>query len=87
MKNKKSMMDVTATIINKKTSDYYPIPGKIPTPTDLNEVTFQFENGTQKSFEVSIFEYNVLEIGDCGELIYRGNEIVSFADKIKDFSL
>lgn len=76
----------TATIINKKSSDYFAIPGRIPDPTVLYELTFETGEGV-KTFEVSQIEFNVVDCGDCETLVYEGNELISFGDKIKEFHM
>lgn len=77
---------IKATIIHKKSSDYFAIPGKVPQPTVFYELTFETEEGT-KTFEVSQFEFNVVDCGDVETLVYEGNELISFGDKIKEFQM
>lgn len=87
MLKKQEVCVVYAEVINKNAMDYFAIPGRIPSPTDLFEVTFKLEDGSQIIFEVSVYEYNVIEIGDEGILKYQGSKIISFGDKIKEFMM
>ena len=40
-----------------------------------------------KTFEVSVFEYNVVDVGMEGTLLFQGYQLLSFGDWIKEFSL
>lgn len=65
-------------------SEYFAVPGKIPTPEDLYELVFMTEKG-EKNFEVSVFIYNVVNIGMEGTLVFQGYQLISFGDWIKEF--
>lgn len=82
MKNER--IEVQATLTNKKDIDYYPIPGRVPQPTQVYELHFDTDTGLV-ILEVSAFEYEVVEIGDHGTLIYEGHKLISFGNKIKEF--
>lgn len=84
MKNQR--IEVLATLVEKKDGDYFPIPGRVPTPTQIYELHFDTENGPIL-LEVSSFEYDVVETGDHGLLVYEGKKLISFADKIKEFHM
>lgn len=56
--------------------------GNVPINRDCFEVIF-LVNDEQIIFEVSMFEYAVLEEGDEGLLVYSTNNIISFGDKLK----
>lgn len=81
--NKHERKIIYAKLIEKKAADYFPIPGKIPTPEQLYELVFETAEGIF-SFEVSVFEYNIVEKGMEGTLVYQGCKLISFADRIKD---
>lgn len=81
--NKMERKSVLATLVDKQQLSYHPIPGKVPAPTEFYELEFQVEEQVL-IFEVSVFEYTVMELGDTGALIYAGNRLISFADKIKE---
>ena len=78
---------VNAKVVDKRGYDYFECPGKVPTPKGLYEVDFILDDDTLLTFEVSIFCYNVLAIGQYALLTYENNEIISFGDIIKDFKL
>ena len=40
-----------------------------------------------KTFEVSVFECNVVDVGMEGTLVFQGYQLLSFGDCIKEFSL
>ena len=83
-KNKYKRESVFAKLIDKKASEYFAVPGKIPTPEDLYELVFMTEKG-EKNFEVSVFIYNVVNIGMEGTLVFQGYQLISFGDWIKEF--
>ena len=83
-KNKYKRESVFAKLIDKKVSEYVAVPGKIPTPEDLYELVFMTEKG-EKNFEVSVFIYNVVNIGMEGTLVFQGYQLISFGDWIKEF--
>lgn len=78
---------VLATITDKRNGKYFPYPGKNPIPNDLFEVTFTFEDGQTKTFEVDYITYHHLEVEDQGPLTYDENNIIRFIDKIQPFSM
>jgi len=39
----------------------------------------------EKNFEVSVFIYNVVNIGMEGTLVFQGYQLISFGDWIKEF--
>ena len=45
------------------------------------------DDGTILTFEISVFDYQVLEIGQSAILTYQSNSIISFGDIIKDFKM
>ena len=49
-------------------------------------VIFMTEEG-MKTFEVSVFECNVVDVGMEGTLVFQGYQLLSFGDWIKEFSL
>lgn len=73
-----------AKVIKKIASDYFPVPGDLPFPTNEYEILFQTEDKEIIDCSCSIFEFQVLEEGDEGELVIRDHEILRFADKIKE---
>ncbi len=86
MKNKTRKI-VDATVIDKRCMDYFPCPGKIPTPVGLYEVDFKTIENEILTFEISEFDYNVLPLGKKALLTYEDQKIVSFGDIIKDFKM
>ncbi|EFW23809.1 hypothetical protein HMPREF9430_01614 [Solobacterium moorei F0204] len=84
-KNKYKRESVFAKLIDKKVSEYFAVPGKIPTPEALYELVFMTEKG-EKNFEVSVFVYNVVDIGMEGPLVFQGYQLISFGDWIKEYS-
>ena len=82
-KNNNNRESLRAKLIDKKENEYFRIPGKIPTPEQIFELIFMTEEGT-KTFEVSMFEYNVVEIGMEGLLVFQGYQLISFGKWIKD---
>ena len=82
--NKYNRESVFAKLIDKKVSKYFAVPGKIPTPEALYELVFMTEKG-EKNFEVSVFIYNVVNIGMEGTLVFQGYQLISFGDWIKEF--
>ena len=84
MKNER--IEIHATLSEKKDGDYFPIPGRVPQPTQIYELHFDTETGPV-ILEVSAFEYDVVEVGDHGVLVYEGNKLISFGDKIKEFHM
>ena len=46
---------------------------------------FMTEKG-EKNFEVSVFFYNVVDIGMEGPLVFQGYQLISFGDWIKEYS-
>ena len=83
-KNKYKRESVLAKLIDKKVIEYFAVPVKIPTPEDLYELVFMTEKG-EKNFEVSVFIYNVVNIGMEGTLVFQGYQLISFGDWIKEF--
>lgn len=83
-KNRKT---VQARLVKKLSEDYYPIPGRVPEPTKVYDLLFCLENQADLVCSVSRFEYEVLEEGDQGELVYEGNQIISFANKLHEFHI
>ena len=84
-KNKYNRESVFAKLIDKKVSKYFAVPGKIPTPEALYELVFMTEKG-EKNFEVSVFFYNVVDIGMEGPLVFQGYQLIFFGDWIKEYS-
>ncbi|RGD72784.1 DUF2500 family protein [Faecalicoccus pleomorphus] len=82
--NKYKKESLFAELIDKKSSNYFAIPGKIPTPEIIYETIFMTDKGVKES-EVSVFEYNVVDIGMKGILFFQGYELISFGDWIKEF--
>ena len=82
-KNKHDIIHLNATLIEKKCSDYYPMPGNIFEPQIIYELVFLKADRLTLTLEVSVFEYNVVEVGYKGELIYQGYELISFGNWIK----
>lgn len=81
-KNKYEIIKIDATLIDKRKGDYFSLPGSIPSPQSLCEL--EFKTGERLlTFEVSEFEYNVVDIGMSGELVYQGYELISFGSWIK----
>lgn len=84
-------LQVTASIVRKAELPFVNLAsGKgIPTSEPIYEVEFEAE-GKFILFSLSIFEFNQLEIGDSGLLVYdrykHCNELVSFKDIIKAVS-
>lgn len=81
----KEKISVEATLSQKYESKYFPIPGRIPWPTEMFEIEFSTATGTL-NFEVDFITYGNLAEGDQGTLVYQGNDIISFADKIHEFN-
>ena len=52
----------------------------------VQELIFMTEEG-MKTFEVSVFECNVVDVGMEGTLVFQGYQLLSFGDWIKEFSL
>lgn len=73
-----------ATLIKKEDTEYFPIPGDLPFPSELYDVQFETDTGEILDCTCSMFEFHVLEEGDSGELEIRDHEIVRFANKIKE---
>lgn len=82
-KNKYPVVSVDAELVSKRKGEYYAIPGEVPFSNDLCELEFDVGNN-HLVFEVSIFEYNVVEEGMVGLLVYQGYELISFGSWIKD---
>lgn len=78
---------VNAKVVDKRSYDYFQCPGKIPEPKGLYEADFMTDDGTILTFEISVFDYQVLEIGQSAILTYQSNSIISFGDIIKDFKM
>lgn len=81
-KNNHPVTTVNARLIQKKNYKYFQNPGYIPSPEDMFEVIFQTEHTNTVALEVSLFEYNVLEEGMSGILVYQGYELLQFRDYI-----
>ena len=58
----------------------------MPSPEAFYELIFMTEEG-MKTFEVSVFEYNVVNVGMEGTLVFQGCQLLSFGDWIKGFSV
>lgn len=78
--------EIPATLVDKKAQDYFPIPGRVPQPVQIYELHFDTKEG-HIMLEVSSFEYDVVEIGDSGLLVYEGKKLISFGDIIKEFHM
>ena len=52
----------------------------------FSDERFKTEEG-MKTFEVSVFEYNVVDVGMEGTLVFQGYQLLFFGDWIKEFSL
>lgn len=61
-RNKYRKESISAKLIEKKEDEYFAIPGKVPSPEAFYELIFMTEEG-MKTFEVSVFEYNVVDVG------------------------
>lgn len=89
MKDKNPPIQVQAIVKEKRELPYQDIAGTkgIPVIKPIYEVVFEAE-GMDILFSLSVFEYDVLEVGDQGLLTYHQkkhcNELISFADKIKE---
>lgn len=63
----------------------------IPIRKSFYELTFETDDKEKLSFAVSEYEYHVVSLYDKGKLVYiphkHYNELISFADKIKEFTL
>ena len=81
-KNNHPVTTVNARLIQKKNYKYFQNPGYIPSPEDMFEVIFRTEHTNTVTLEVSLFEYNVLEEGMSGILVYQGYELLQFGDYI-----
>lgn len=84
MKNEQKI-SVEATLANKETFSYNAVEG-LEDALDQFQLDFIAE-GKPLSFEVSVFEFNVVEIGMKGLLTYQGNDLISFGKWIKDFKM
>lgn len=82
-KNKHSKKIVSAKLLQKKESEYYSIPGKDPYPKKIYELEFCIGD-SKVIFEVSKFEFDVVEEGMKGKLKYQGYELLSFGNWIKE---
>ena len=85
-RNKFRKESISAKLIKKKEGEYFAIPGKVPSPEAFYELIFMTEEG-MKTFEVSVFEYNVVNVGMEGTLVFQGCQLLSFGDWIKEFSV
>lgn len=85
-RNKFRKESISAKLIEKKEGEYFAIPGKVPSPEAFFELIFMTEVG-MKTFEVSVFEYNVVDVGMEGTLVFQGYQLLSFGDWIKEFSV
>ena len=85
-RNKFRKESISAKLIEKKEGEYFAIPGKVPSPEAFYELIFMTEVG-MKTFEVSVFEYNVVDVGMEGTLVFQGYQLFSFGDWIKEFSV
>lgn len=83
----KTRITIDAIVIDKRRMDYFPCPGKIPTPVGLYEADFKTIDNEILTFEISEFDYNVLPIGEKASLTYENQKIISFGDIIKDFKM
>lgn len=81
-KNNHPVTTVNARLIQKKNYKYFQNPGYIPSPEDMFEVIFRTEHTNTVTLEVSLFEYNVLEEGMSGILVYQEYELLQFGDYI-----
>ena len=78
---------INAKVVDKRCFDYFQCPGKVPEPKGLYEVDFMSDDEELMTFEVSVFVYNVLEIGQKGLLTYENKNIIRFGDYIREFTL
>ena len=81
-RRKRKIFSEEATIIKK---EYFRVSGLdfgYPKYDDSFEITFQLKN-KEKTFEVSQFEYELLEEGDKGILCFDRYKIISFGEKLK----
>lgn len=85
MKKEEAIIRVEATLVNKQTANYNAVEG-LEDPMEMYELDFE-ANGKIISFEVSIFEYQVVEVGMKGLLVYKGVDLISFGNWIKDFKM
>lgn len=89
-KNVLERKSVQAKLVRKADIPYEDLAtGKgIPVTKPIYELIFETEEG-ELLLAVSEFEFAAVSIGDEGTLVYdvykRCNELVSFADKIKEF--
>lgn len=82
---KAEKISVEATLVNKETFSYNAVEG-LENPMDMFQLDFMAEE-KPLSFEVSVFEFNVVEIGMKGLLTYQGEDLISFGNWIKDFKM
>lgn len=83
---KEQQISVEATLVNKRVTVYNAVEG-LENPMNMYELDFETADGQALSFEVSIFEYQNVERGMKGMLIYKGYDIISFGKWIKDFKM
>lgn len=85
MKQEKLRITSHATVIKQAELPYEDIASTkgIPVIKPIYEVTFLSE-GKELLFSLSAFEYQVLEVGQAGSLVYEAkkycNELISFTD-------
>ena len=92
MKAKGEKISTNAKLIKKNQQTFEDLAsGKgIPIPKELYELVFETKDGTI-SFTVSEYEYHVVNEKDEAQLTYiphkHHNELISFGDKIKEFTM
>lgn len=93
MKKKQTIIkELQARVSNKQVIPYTDLAKNrgVPTPSAMYEITMLTTDG-EYIFYVSEYEYEVLSIGDEGNLKMKTskycNELISFSDKIKEFKI
>lgn len=86
-------VEIQATLLKKSDEPIEEILSGdfMPEEKPIFELTFACEDGSEVVATVSEFEFGAVTVGDQGLLVYDAykycNEIISFADKIKAFSM
>lgn len=80
-KNNHPVITLDAELISKRDCNYFSNPGIFLSPDKLYELEFKTEKGNV-TFEVSGFEYNVVEEGMKDKLTFQGYELISFGHYI-----
>lgn len=83
-KRKRKRYEVMAKLVDKGYHRVTQLEFGVPIFYDRYEATFSF-NGKQKVFEIAQVEYDMLEIGEEGLLIYEPYKVIAFKDKLKEF--